>query len=561
MKLICCTLAGIIGGPALAQVPPTDLIYGHFEFHLDYVPTPGNPDAGWRFAASYDEDDDFSTSNGVVRMLPASTVFVASPRSRMTVPSPPGIFGRFGPAGTPVWVLPQNQTLGSLYLGIRTTMPAGIFQASVGGNYSPSPQGSVSLRLISVTGTGPDAGGNFSTWKTESQGTTVFSFDTTNGITSADSIGTIPVSSHTHYNWGFTKPGTYHVTVEGKGKLMPLNGAVTSGRETFHFSVPFSSRIGTGAALRVVADQRPRLLAADLPASVAYAPGQVMLETVSATAASSALPASLWESSGTIASSAAPIANGVGVAPSLASSAMLPTDWTDLSLEIFSVEGPGNFAWISGGSILADGPGDVVPLVAGVSQDLVAAFTATGIYRIAALIHGTRQGIAVSSEPLTLVYGAGVPVDYNYAAWQSSFERAAGLPAGALADTEADYDRDGLANGVEFAFFWHGLNPAVSDARLMPDAGPGSEGFPAIDFLRDTYKDPLDETRWQIRPSASMNLKDWHPRSSRVPGFPFQIFETGAEEGNAHGRIMSRQLRFTPTPQSKGFFRFDVKRD
>jgi hypothetical protein len=94
----------------------------------------------------------------------------------------------------------------------------------------------------------------------------------------------------------------------------------------------------------------------------------------------------------------------------------------------------------------------------------------------------------------------------------------------------------------------------------MPAAHPTAEGFGANDFLRDTYKDTLDETRWQIRPSASTDLQTWYLRSSRVPGFPLGIVETGAEEGNAHGRIMLRRMRIMPAPQPEAFFKFDANR-
>jgi hypothetical protein len=110
-------LAGTLSAGALT--PPTDLIYGHYEIQVDYTVTPENPDAGWSFAVSYDQDDDFSSAAGVVRLDPESTVIVASPRTRTAVPSPAGVFSRFGPSGTPIWILPQNNILGTCFLGGR----------------------------------------------------------------------------------------------------------------------------------------------------------------------------------------------------------------------------------------------------------------------------------------------------------------------------------------------------------------------------------------------------------------------------------------------------------
>ncbi len=235
----CRPLLPLALGAAMTAAAPvqTYVADGHYEIHIDYTPTPGNPDAGWLFSVSYDEDNDFSTSAGVVRLNPAETVLVAGPGTQSTVPNPAGVFSRFGPPGTPLWILPQNQIQGVLFLGIRTTMSPGIFQARVGNNHTPSGQGSISLRLVSIEGSGPAAGGDFATWKAESFGTIVWSFDTTDGIGAADEVPTIPVSSHTHYNWGFTRPGLYRVTFEAVGKLNSPN-TFTKGRGTFLFAVP-----------------------------------------------------------------------------------------------------------------------------------------------------------------------------------------------------------------------------------------------------------------------------------------------------------------------------------
>jgi hypothetical protein len=63
------------------------------------------------------------------------------------------------------------------------------------------------------------------------------------------------------------------------------------------------------------------------------------------------------------------------------------------------------------------------------------------------------------------------------------------------------------------------------------------------DFLRDTYKDRQDGTTAQISTQISTNLTSWTTRTLSNPGYPDQTYETGAEIGNAHGRIMQRRLR------------------
>lgn len=543
----------------VAATPATDLSYGHYEIHIDYAPTPGNPDQGWVFSVSYDQDDDFSTAAGVVRLDPETTRMIASPASRLAIPSPAGVFARFGEPGTPIWVLPQNQALGVPFLGVRTTMPAGIFQARVGNNYTPSGQGSISLRLISVEGSGPDRGGHFATWKTESFGTTVFSFDTTDGISATDEIPTIPVSSHTHYNWGLTRPGIYRVTFEAQGKLMPTHGnVITRARKTFVFSVPHEAKVAPSPEWRVTAPPSgpPQLVVADPVLGVAYAPDQAMVESHhAATGASSALPGAMWETPVTWSTMAAALPDAVGIDPGHANAGLPANAWSGLKWKILDVRGPGSFALIEQGQIVAAQAGDEIDFQPDATRAWLAAFGQSGIYRVTGVLEGNKGGVTVTSAPVTMVMGAGVTADFDYATWALSFERSSGLPAGSLADPLADGDGDGVSNAEEFAFFWHGLDPARPDAQRRPRLANGAR---TIEYLRDTYKDPFNESNWRIVPAVSGDLQSWRSRSARVPGFPLEIFETGTGPGNADGRVVRRQLRVMPDDSPRSFFRFSI---
>jgi hypothetical protein len=86
-----------------------------------------------------------------------------------------------------------------------------------------------------------------------------------------------------------------------------------------------------------------------------------------------------------------------------------------------------------------------------------------------------------------------------------------------------------------------------------------SGGFLGLDFLRDTYKDALNEGSFQINPMLSTNLSSWSSQSPRNPGRPLETYETGAEKGNALGRILLRRLRIPVTGTvEKAFGRFQA---
>lgn len=572
-------LALIVVLPVIVRAqgtPPVDLLYQHCEVQTDYVYNAADPDSGWNISVSYNLNDDFTDFNQVVRLDPATTNIVATPRTRFRDDGTPititSAVSRLGTVGSPLWLLSQNNIFGTNFLGKRAIFAPGLFQTRIGSFYTPSAAGSISLRLVSAAGTGPAAGGVFAMWESE-LGNFTWYFDTSDGIGPDDERPTIPVAAHSHFNWGFTKPGSYDLTFEAKGKLNPQfsGGIFTSAQQTFHFQIPFSSRLENSAVVRVVYDptsMRWALLSEDTAGDVAYMPDQGFLEaTAAASSAQTGLPAAQWEMPLSWNQAGSGVRNFVGLDSLLAAAGVPASTFTGdyVEVKLVSVSGPGEFALLNaaGSSTILDSSdgitaADTFTLGSG-AFDTLAAFTTTGLYRITLQLCGTTAtGSQLrQSLPITLVFGAGLTADYTYAQWQASFEAQAGLAPGALTDPLADTDLDSIANGTEFLLFWHGFDPTQSDATHLPRPGRDAT-YAHCDFIRDTFKDPLTEQDFQLVVSTSFNLSDWAERKTRVPGFPLVTYETGAEGGNAYGRLMKRRLRTPHGGQPFGFFRFST---
>lgn len=553
-------------GGAVAATPAMDILYGHYEIHADYDLSPGNVNAGWKLNVSYNLNDNFNDRTQIVRLDPETTVIIASPGTQKTITS---AVSRLGPVGDPLWLLPQNNVLGTPFMGARAVMNPGIFQTYFSGNYTPSAQGSISLRLLSLTGSGPDAGGKFALWESDGSGL-VFYF----GPGTSNFLPTLPPNAHSHFNWGFTKPGSYLLEIEASGRLNPQHGgALTSTRKTFRFAVPHSSRVPGGATVRAGRSSTAgwHLLLEDAPGRVAYYPQQGFLEAAAAagTVAQTAVPGAVRQMALTLSALGSSVPDFVGLAPARGQQG-LPAgmlDGNQCVLRLKRVQGPGRFAllsadgsqrWMDSG----DGIDEADQVTVTRSQNLgaLAVFGASGLYRVEVEISGTSGGSPVKTETMTLVFGAGLTADYTYAQWADSFERSYGLAAGALSNAKADFDADGVSNAAEFLLFWHGCDPVRGGTGSVPRGRPVA-GASVMDFYRDTYKDTLTEGTYQISPSTRINLTSaWVTRSPRVVGQALDTIETGAEEGNAYGRIMLRRLRvMTPVPDKRRFFRFGIR--
>ena len=127
------------------------------------------------------------------------------------------------PAGSSLYVLPQNNNPAALFLGVGTEeIAVGTFQG-----------GAIKLQLKSVNGPG-----HFSVWQSTLTGPSV-AMATANGITAADFIQATE-NSHAHFNWAFTQRGRYDVTFEASA-VLPGGAATSSGDVTYYFDVQSDS--------------------------------------------------------------------------------------------------------------------------------------------------------------------------------------------------------------------------------------------------------------------------------------------------------------------------------
>lgn len=161
-------------------------------------------------------------------------------------------------AGQSLYVLPQLQDPNLLFLGAAAygTTPNtqwDQYNASTesGGRLTSSAGRWMRLKLESVMGAGGAAApGIFSAWQDGFSGPTVFMSSNNgivnNGSNNDDSLWVLS-NGHSHYNWGFSAPGTYLVTFRPSGRTNDNNsgtiGALNESLETFTFTFEVGSSI------------------------------------------------------------------------------------------------------------------------------------------------------------------------------------------------------------------------------------------------------------------------------------------------------------------------------
>ena len=150
---------------------------------------------------------------------PNFTILQVNGHARTTVPNDPA-FSFLGRPGYPVWILPEVQDETLLFLGFGSDgLPTGVFSNDV-----------VHVRLKRVIGPG-----NFTLFGYDSFGVPQVVMNTRDRLTVADTYD-FAAGSDAHFNWAFSRPGTYYLTFETTGTL--LDGTVIStGRVTYTIRV------------------------------------------------------------------------------------------------------------------------------------------------------------------------------------------------------------------------------------------------------------------------------------------------------------------------------------
>ncbi len=343
----------------------------------------------------------------------ADALLKAGFQSEIPVPNDPA-FAFLGSPGTPVWVLPQDEQEGLLYLGIAgDEIPGGTFNGE-----------SVDLILEGVRGPG-----QVSLFSLDSFGAPTVHFDSGDGIDGMDRFS-VAVGGHSHQAWGFTAPGLYKVAVKAEGTLTA--GSMLSASETVE--------------LTFIVEAREVFETGELDIEVLYDNGEFELEILDEEGMREletdevvlrARPAALEPVPAGMDFQFLGMAGGrihilpqnenegllfLGIAGDELTGGVFDSD--TVQLELVDVKGDGDVFLYSvdtlGSSTVyfdssngIDGS-DVFPVAVGAHSHQNFAFSGTGIFEVRVRVTGSLvAGGQVSSEPVTLLFDIQAPRIFN----------------------------------------------------------------------------------------------------------------------------------------------------
>jgi surface-anchored protein len=187
----------------------------------------------------HDEVNDLEYEPDEAIMVVNNNAFFSSPGGLLTP--------ILGPSGTPNWRIPQTLNPAVLYLGVGAEeIDPGLFVGDL-----------FTLSLSAVSGPG-----EFAMFSVDGFGVPTVFFNTRDGITGADVIS-IGAGDHAHYQFSFSAPGTYMVTLQGSGTLVAGSEFTTSDLVDYSFVVvpepsTYALLAGGGVALAVWSLRRRR---------------------------------------------------------------------------------------------------------------------------------------------------------------------------------------------------------------------------------------------------------------------------------------------------------------
>jgi surface-anchored protein len=154
---------------------------------------------------------------------PSDALLQGVAATRQAVPDDPA-FGFLGSAGSGVWVLPQEETEGVLFLGIAgDEIESGVFEND-----------SVDLQLVGVRGPG-----DVSLYSVDEFGAPTVFFNSGDKLDDGDRFP-VSVGGHSHQNWGFTAPGVYKIALQAAGT--PVAGSEQIQSEVIEFAFEIESK-------------------------------------------------------------------------------------------------------------------------------------------------------------------------------------------------------------------------------------------------------------------------------------------------------------------------------
>ncbi len=204
---------------ACAQVVYLD--HQHMDFRFLYHPDAEDTnrlDIQLRYNATSQEGPNYFYATN------QEVYIVGNTNAKKTISSNPN-FAFLGPAGGPVWILPQTQNTNLPFLGTSgEDLPGQVFDSLNGA----SPSGQVKFELKSVEGPG-----NFFLWQAPGPTPLIYMIATNGVVNTQYNHALVSIGNHAHYAWGFGTSGLYRVTFRCSGTVTNLDDGPTNilGRE------------------------------------------------------------------------------------------------------------------------------------------------------------------------------------------------------------------------------------------------------------------------------------------------------------------------------------------